>query len=117
MGLIAASRILAIRTVYTKDGQRGRWCYYQCPRCGHLHGLPIDHPNEQGAKWAWDGNVEYPTFMPSVLSQSGGKIYCHHFVKQGQLEFCGDAPPSDEGVAYAGKTVPIPQLPENWIDQ
>lgn len=114
MGFIARSRVLAVRSV-EQAGIVGRWVYYQCPRCDNVHGLPVDYKNSIGATWSWDGNMEAPTLGPSVLSKSGpnGATSCHHFVKGGKIEYCGDTPPNVEtGEVFAGRTVDLPELPE-----
>ena len=66
---------------------------YPCPGCGEFHGLNIPgHPS----KWYWNGDKDKPSISPSVLRKSGPlpngsyKTICHHFVKEGKLEFLGD---------------------------
>lgn len=53
-----------------------------------------------GNKWSFDGNLENPTLTPSIACRQD-----HFFVRNGMVEFCGDAPH-----ANAGKTVPLPDL-------
>lgn len=55
---------------------------------------------EAGNAWSWDGNAEAPTLTPSVKCSTD-----HFFVRNGQVEFCGDAPHGN-----AGKTVPLEDL-------
>lgn len=83
--------------------------------------------------WAFDGNVDRPTFNPSVkitgkqrvivdgkwagewVRDANGKavdMCCHYFLHAGQLEFC-----SDSTHALAGKTVPLPELPPDLRDE
>lgn len=95
------------------DRRIGWWC----PGCEQLHAVVIDGPHA----WRWDGDVESPTISPSVrcfttigddgkpLPDGAQRTLCHCFVKAGQIEFCGDSPH-----ALAGKTVPIPELPD-WL--
>lgn len=108
-----------------QDHQLAFWC----PGCGHAHAITYG-----GNGWSWDGNVERPTFSPSILVRNGhyadGKrgeengcwctynaehpndpsIFtcgiCHSFVKDGQIQFLGDCTH-----ALAGQTVPIPPWP------
>ena len=92
-----------------------------CPGCGEAHGLPD--------AWTFNGNVESPTFAPSLLHRglkrvfAGGKwtgewerdagntvdFVCHYFLTDGQLHFCGDSTH-----AMAGMTVTLPPLP-GWL--
>jgi hypothetical protein len=99
------------------QGNAGRRIGWWCPGCDQLHAVAVDGPHA----WQWDGNVEAPTISPSVrcfttvddegkpLPDGGQRTLCHCFVKAGQIEFCGDSPH-----ALAGKTVPLPDLPE-WL--
>ncbi len=98
----------------TADGH-GHWC----PGCEELHVVPA------GKGWTFDGNIDRPTFSPSVKItyngadagqvREGGRrapyACCHYFIKAGQIEFCGD---STHGLA--GQTVPMPNLPPHVED-
>lgn len=102
---------------------------YWCPGCRELHVLPVP-------RWTWNGDVDRPTFAPSVLIRSGHYVpghdgdcwctynaahpgapapfgcgVCHHFVRDGQLEFLADSTH-----ALAGQTVPLPDLPPHLRD-
>lgn len=94
-----------------------------CPACGELHPLPDS--------WKFDGNLESPTFTPSfkhtgkqaIVDARGewtgewrcdaeGKALdgvCHYVLTAGVLNFCGDCTHE-----MAGKSVPLPVLPE-WL--
>lgn len=88
------------RKLRTIEG--GALAYY-CPGCECCHGVWIKEPNPiTGAKWSWDGNVEAPTFSPSILIRGE----CHCFVRAGMIEFLNDCTH-----ALAGKTVPLPDFP------
>ncbi len=87
-----------------------------CPGCEGFHAVYVEQPNPvTGARWTFDGNLDSPTFAPSVLvftSESGErKTLCHYFIRSGMIEFCGDSPH-----ALSGKTVPLPDVP-GWIDK
>jgi hypothetical protein len=97
---------------------------FWCPGCDEAH-------NVTPGIWAWDGNVERPTFSPSVLVRSGHYIdgkkpcwctynaehpddpavftcsVCHSFVRDGRIEFLSDCTHR-----LAGQTVPLPPWPE-----
>lgn len=75
-----------------------------CPGCESMHVLPW----KRGG-WTFDGNVDCPTFTPSFrhrLDASDTKV-CHYHLTAGVLHFCGDSTH-----ALAGKSVPLPPLPE-----
>lgn len=78
------------------------WRHY-CPGCKSMHVIPTDARAQQnGHRWTFDGNMDSPTFHPSVNIVG----QCHYFIRNGQIEFC-----SDSRHALAGKTVPLPDLP------
>ena len=68
-----------------QDGEITGYSFY-CPACKTLHsfktvgGPPV---------WWFDGNVESPTFSPSLRYVDSG---CHLFVQQGQIIYCNDCP-------------------------
>lgn len=95
-----------------------------CPACEELHQLPDG--------WAFDGNLEKPTFTPSFkhecmkrvmvagkwtgewVRDADGKTVpaiCHYVLTDGVLNFCGDCTH-----ALAGMVVPLPALPEGLTD-
>jgi hypothetical protein len=93
---------------------------FECPGCKVKHG--IQHGPGSGPRWGWNGNVEKPTFTPSILvtwsepSDKPGefddtskdlKKVCHSFVTDGRIQFLGDCTH-----ALAGQTVDLP----NWSE-
>ena len=107
---------------------------FWCPGCGCAHvvavrdGLHADHP-----AWGWNGDVERPTFTPSILIRNGhhaqdfkpgdpcwctynaehpenpasfGCGICHSFVTDGRIQFLGDCTH-----ALAGQTVDLQDIP------
>lgn len=89
------------------------WGYmWECPGCGENHCVPTTGPRA----WGFNGNEEKPTFTPSVLVHSAGRLgddgkrfetpRCHFFVRNGRIEFCGDSQH-----ALAGKTVDMLEVP------
>lgn len=85
--------------------------WHWCPGCQERH--PIHVRSEQNthptsAVWDWDGEVEHPTFSPSirVFDRDGRRTQCHYFIQQGKIQFCGDSQHH-----LAGQTVPLPNLP------
>ncbi len=99
------------------DGER---VLFRCPGCDDNHQIGV-------GTWTFNGDLERPTFTPSVLVggvqwdtelypyfQSrrdrhptvpvGERIVCHSFVTDGQIQFL-----SDSTHALAGQTVDLPE--------
>lgn len=84
------------------EGSDGSY-WFMCPGC--------DSPVRIKG-WQFDGNVDRPTFAPSVLTtmpDGNGKYVCHSFVRDGKIQFLGDCTH-----ALKGQTVDLPELPD-WI--
>lgn len=102
------------------------WYLIDCPGCGHLHSIAVNPPFGNGAKWTFNGDLEYPTFSPSLLVRTGKhadpnleshikdwpqdekdayikhSTICHSFIRDGNIEFL-----SDSTHQYAGRTMPL----------
>lgn len=75
-----------------------------CPGCKEMHIIPDS--------WDFDGNLDSPTFAPSVLLRRPPAISCcHYFLRAGQLDFCPDS-----FHELQAKLVPLPALPEAYRD-
>jgi hypothetical protein len=99
---------------------------FWCAGCGETHGVRVgvaDRPC-----WTFDGNVDRPTFSPSILvtglqsinDERGDwtgeyrrgpdgkplKLTCHSFVTAGRMQFLADCTH-----ALAGQTIDLPDLP------
>lgn len=76
-----------------------------CPGCNDAHRITN--------LWGFDGNVDNPTFDPSILvngmSHSKPKMRCHSYVRNGKWEFLSDC-----DHALAGLTVDMVDLPK-WL--
>lgn len=89
-----------------EGGRIGFWC----PGCDSVHVI-VSAPG----RWTFDGDVEAPTFSPSVLVTYDGTdagqadappARCHSFVRAGKIEFLGDC-----SHVFVGKTVDLPDWP------
>lgn len=87
------------------DWQRdmGKCYLHWCPGCEALHVINVEKPNHSNAIWRFDGNMETPTFQPSV--NIVGR--CHYTITAGQITFHGDSKHK-----LAGQVVPLPEIPE-----
>lgn len=95
---------------------------FMCPGCDDSHTVPVPpHP----LAWQWNGSVEKPTLLPSLLVRSGhyapswkpgdecwcGKDYpfscylCHSFITDGQIQFLNDCTHK-----LAGQTVDLAEI-------
>jgi len=89
-----------------KLAKAGDRIYFQCPGCRTSHCINV-------TRWEFDGDVNKPTFSPSVVttwkpSIEGIKsdMRCHIFVRKGKIEFLSDCTHE-----LAGQTVDLPDLP------
>lgn len=108
-------------------GQESR-LHFWCPGCNDAHAI---HLREDG--WSWNGDLERPTFSPSVLmraryweppvtpenldewkrepwEQHPVDRVCHSFVIDGRIQFLGDCTH-----ALAGQTVDLPEWPHGRV--
>lgn len=71
----------------------------RCPACGNSHSFD--------ERWTFNGDLEKPTFFPSMLVTSaddkGNKTVCHSFLTEGVWNYCADSTHK-----YAGQHVPAP---------
>ena len=94
---------------------------FWCPGCKCCHGVWTSGKNTVGAAWSFNGDMEKPTFEPSILVKhtrditddehrrimAGEKLnipqtICHIFVRNGQIQFLSDCTHE-----LAGKTIPM----------
>lgn len=74
----------------------------QCPGCDCIHAFD--------ERWSFNGDLERPTFMPSLLVRWAGGFgperrerVCHSFVTDGRIQFLPDSTHH-----LAGQTVDLP---------
>jgi hypothetical protein len=96
-------------SLYLRTTETGH--LHWCPACDWAHGIPYT--------WKFDGNVDSPTFDPSVKIQwwdrklQGIRNYecCHYNLIAGKLIFHEDCTH-----AMRNSTVPLPLLPKHLLD-
>lgn len=89
------------------DGEPTFWC----PGCQMTHRVHVSVPNAGGQRWGWNGDVNKPTFSPSILVTRGKDHLCHSFVQDGKIEFLGDSTH-----ALARCHVDLPPIPAEELD-
>jgi hypothetical protein len=88
-------------------GGSGLYLYYWCQGCGKPH--CVGTGPRAATSWGWDGNIDAPTFSPSVLVTRSGPGWierCHTFIRGGMVEFLSDCTHT-----LAGQTLPLPDWP------
>lgn len=103
--------------------------HFTCPGCNCDHGVWINKANSLKAQWVFNGDMDKPTFTPSILIRwvgwpdeaerdENGKLIlgedgrikgakdmvCHSFVTNGMIQFLSDCTH-----ALAGQTVELPE--------
>jgi hypothetical protein len=113
-----------LRRIGAGDGHTARGYAHWCPACQSMHAFAVDAPFSNGAKWTFDGNIERPSFSPSMnirigryadpefVDEDNLSSVCHYFLQGGVLKFCGDSTH-----ALRGQSVPLPELPESLRDR
>lgn len=89
---------------------RGGWHGWKiwCPACRGYHVFSTEEPNEDGARWWFDGDLDRPTFRPSMREWDGAgaeRRVCHSSVREGWIRYHADSTH-----ALAGQTVRLPQV-------
>ena len=105
--------------VSAKLRRAGRGYSHWCPGCEEMHLIAVFDPFRNGAVWTFDGNVDRPTFRPSVnislhWSDADPDMVderCHYFITNGQIQFCPDSTHK-----LSGQTVELPDLPPHVRD-
>lgn len=86
-----------VKRLVGPDGAQSGWTF-DCPGCEQKHVI--------GMGWQFNGDVNAPTFSPSILVDGFGAdskpIRCHSFITNGDIQFCTDC-----NHDLAGKTVSL----------
>ena len=74
------------------------------------HYIPTDPPADwvSRGKWEFNGDMDKPTFSPSILSKwpgPGSVKICHSFVRDGKIQFLADCTHD-----LKGQTVDLPDV-------
>lgn len=85
-----------------------------CPGCERHHAVYTEAAAKPAPVWGFNGNVERPTFTPSLLvrwKEDDVQKVCHSFITDGRVQFLTDCTH-----ALAGQTVDIPQWPDREFE-
>lgn len=121
--------MMARAKIVTDDEGRFYGVRFNCPGCGLDRGgsdytegrgvtLPTDwtppgyerSPHMSSACWSFNGDMDKPTFNPSVLNTSNWgperrELRCHSYVTAGRIQFLPDCTHP-----LAGQTVDLPEI-------
>lgn len=87
------------------DGSGNDFMFY-CQGCRENHVFTCRTERRPNVpNWQFDGNLDKPTFTPSLHYLSNGETRCHLFVRDGKIQYLDDCPH-----ALKGQTVDIPDL-------
>ena len=101
--------------------------FFWCPGCKRGHAIvhKQNPHNPNGPVWTWNGDVNKPTFSPSLLitypanSEATEEFKewrterrCHSFIIDGKIQFL-----SDSTHELSGQTVDIPDFPSHPLDR
>ena len=102
-----------VRPFHDSDDVEPLGYLVRCPGCGVIHALYVRAPNERGARWTFSGDIESPTFSPSLLHQKDNPNgRCHSFIKAGFFEYLPDC-----HHRLAGNRIEIPEWPLAEFDR
>ena len=95
------------RVEFTSDGHGVVAYFVYCPACERAHRFITNNGVDPKHVWSFDGNLENPTFEPSLLVTGGfeGSEVCHSYLRGGVWEFLSD---STHGVTGKVKMVDFP---------
>lgn len=97
--------------------------WHWCPACKTMHAINVEHPNGNKARWMFDGDLNKPTFHPSIKIKIGpmptvpegrpdaGKTFvCHYHLRHGKITYCDDCTHE-----LKGQTIDLPPIPEGEL--
>ena len=109
--------------LWERRGETKSYFLFWCPGCGCGHLYWCGPGFEHSQKWDFNGNVDKPTFTPSLrtyvritkeiddkLVDTGEqKTLCHLNLTDGQLQYCEDNPHK-----MNNQTIPMQDIPEDY---
>lgn len=70
----------------------GKALFFYCPGCKYHHHLQIERgsTNPNGPIWKWNGDMEKPTFSPSLMVNARTDQQCHLALRDGKISYFND---------------------------
>lgn len=93
-----------VEEFHDQDGNFHAWGHF-CPGCEMHHSFD--------KRWKFNGDVENPTFSPSMLvrytwGEKNEQRRCHYFLKKGKIQYLSDCTHE-----LKGKTIDCPIFDES----
>ena len=63
---------------------------FYCPGCKCDHGVWTTPSKYNNCLWTFNGDMDKPTFLPSILVRNGLDVKCHIYITDGISHFLGD---------------------------
>lgn len=106
----------ATNTVHREEGDSrfaGQRVWFWCSGCNTHHAFTTRLADgEEGPVWDWNGDLERPTFNPSLLCNGNAKPKdlhphtsshrCHLYLRDGMVQYLNDCTHE-----LRGKTIPV----------
>lgn len=96
-----------------------------CPGCKCHHIIATVQPFSNGATWKFNGDLEKPTFSPSLLVKTGSYacpgfvdppgipgVVCHSWIESGTIRFMDDCTHD-----LRNQAVELPDVDHRWPDE
>jgi hypothetical protein len=102
---------MKLRRVANESGTDVSYMFW-CPGCQSMH--PYRVVSATRPRWDFNGDMEKPTFTPSLLcNKDWPERRCHLFLTAGKLHYCGDCYHT-----LKGQVVDLPDIPQEsgWAD-
>lgn len=98
------------------DGNGDEWFGHWCPGCKYAHLFYVNRAKTPC--WTFDGNLEKPTFSPSMRSFTPAnaergrpeRTLCHYILTAGVINFLPDSTDHE----LRGE-VPLPPFPDDYL--
>lgn len=104
------------RREHEYEGNQTVAYYVYCPACERGHRFAIVNEADPANVWQFDGNMDHPTFTPSLLISSSywrnerwEPEICHSYLRAGVWEFLNDCTHD-----LAGQKVSMVDFPKNY---
>lgn len=82
--------------------------HFYCPGCDIHHYVSVEAGDYYiGPVWTWNGDMEKPTFEPSLGINMGMDRQCHLFVRDGMIQYLDDCTHE-----LHGQTIPMEDAEE-----
>ena len=90
--------------------KHNQYYIHWCEGCEQIHLVP---DFEGKPRWVFNGNFEKPTLTPSVLQGPETSTVCHYFIRDGEIDYCGDCHHVLKGSKHLLKNIPDDEM--EWL--